>query len=401
MSSLTVSTMNTAQRNYPSNNYGRIRYPLQAAYGGYIPPYSQGTHNNNNNSNMPTDSGSSSPGGGNERLSSTNLYIRKLPPETTDKDLLGLCQEFGKIISTKAIIDTDSTKCKGYGFVDFDSPQAANLAMKALKAKGYQAQMARQQEQDPTNLYIANLPPTMGERELEQLLQTHGTVVSTRILRDNNGMSKGVGFARMDSRETCDKIIKTFNRMVIPGVKEPLNVKFADGANKKKAQARQWVERPATQSFNNYRNPNNYSNYGQNEVTTNGSIRTNMTPSPHYGSYALPTHSITSYTSPTNWMQGVQGGYLMQPAQVLPAGSHGGMLAIDPNSLLPHLTNHMGQLQLSGNSYLPAMQGSYPALYPSAQNAQILQPLSLEDSANSATLDEQHFSMYGQTTAAK
>ena len=76
----------------------------------------------------------------------------------------------------------------------------------------------QQQEQDPTNLYIANLPPTMGERELEQLLQTHGTVVSTRILRDNNGMSKGVGFARMDSRETCDKIIKTFNRMVIPGL---------------------------------------------------------------------------------------------------------------------------------------------------------------------------------------
>jgi RNA recognition motif-containing protein len=29
-----------------------------------------------------------------ERLSSTNLYIRKLPPDTTDKDLLNLCQEY-------------------------------------------------------------------------------------------------------------------------------------------------------------------------------------------------------------------------------------------------------------------------------------------------------------------
>jgi RNA recognition motif-containing protein len=73
------------------------------------------------------------------------------------------------------------------------------------------------QEQDPTNLYIANLPPNMGERELEQLLQAHGTVVSTRIMRDNGGLSKGVGFARMDSRETCEKIIQTFNRMIIPG----------------------------------------------------------------------------------------------------------------------------------------------------------------------------------------
>jgi len=31
----------------------------------------------------------------------------------------------------------------GYGFVDFDSEQAAELAVKALKAEGRQAQMAR------------------------------------------------------------------------------------------------------------------------------------------------------------------------------------------------------------------------------------------------------------------
>jgi len=31
----------------------------------------------------------------------------------------------------------------GYGFVDFDSEQAAELAVRALKAEGRQAQMAR------------------------------------------------------------------------------------------------------------------------------------------------------------------------------------------------------------------------------------------------------------------
>jgi len=31
----------------------------------------------------------------------------------------------------------------GYGFVDFDTEQAAELAVKALKAEGRQAQMAR------------------------------------------------------------------------------------------------------------------------------------------------------------------------------------------------------------------------------------------------------------------
>lgn len=54
----------------------------------------------------------------------------------------------------------------------------------------------QQQEQDPTNLYLSNLPVSMDEQELENLLKPFGQVVSTRILRDANGVSRGVGFAR-------------------------------------------------------------------------------------------------------------------------------------------------------------------------------------------------------------
>lgn len=54
----------------------------------------------------------------------------------------------------------------------------------------------QQQEQDPTNLYISNLPVSMDEQELENMLKPLGHVISTRILRDANGVSRGVGFAR-------------------------------------------------------------------------------------------------------------------------------------------------------------------------------------------------------------
>lgn len=57
----------------------------------------------------------------------------------------------------------------------------------------------QQQEQDPTNLYISNLPLSMDEQELENMLKHFGQVISTRILRDSNGGSRGVGFARSDS----------------------------------------------------------------------------------------------------------------------------------------------------------------------------------------------------------
>lgn len=96
----------------------------------------------------------------------------------------------------------------------------------------------QQQEQDPTNLYIANLPPYMAEAELEAMLAPYGTVISTRILRDGNHQPRGVGFARMDAKDKCDVIISAFNGKVILGSKEPLLVKFADGGNKKKSTSR-------------------------------------------------------------------------------------------------------------------------------------------------------------------
>lgn len=169
-----------------------------------------------------------------ETLSRTNLYIRGLAPHTTDKDLVLLCQKFGTISSTKAILDKTTNRCKGYGFVDFESPNSASAAVNELQTQGYQAQMARQAEQDPTNLYIANLPHTIKENDLENMFSQYGRVVSTRILRDPNQQSRGVGFARMDSREECEQIISAYNGRALPNSSQALVVKFADGGSSKR-----------------------------------------------------------------------------------------------------------------------------------------------------------------------
>jgi len=192
--------------------------------------------------------GGSPPGSGAGRhgdsLSRTNLYIRGLSPHTTDKDLINLCQKFGPIISTKAILDKATNRCKGYGFVDFESPTSALAAVNELQGQGIQAQMARQAEQDPTNLYIANLPHTVKESDLEQMFSPYGQVISTRILRDSNQQSRGVGFARMESREKCEQIISYFNNRPLAGSGpgsgpggQPLVVKFADGGTSRRKTA--------------------------------------------------------------------------------------------------------------------------------------------------------------------
>ncbi len=69
------------------------------------------------------------------------------------------------------------------------------------------------------------------------MLAQYGMVISTRILRNQDGQSRGVGFARMESREKCEQIIQDLNGRP-PNAADPnaqcLLVKFADSGRKPK-----------------------------------------------------------------------------------------------------------------------------------------------------------------------
>jgi len=193
-----------------------------------------------------------------QTFSQQNLYIRSLSPETTDASLYDMCIQFGTISSAKAIVDKPSKDgeqcCRGYGFVLFENPRAAALAVRVLTAQGIEASFARESQraptfppprEDPTNLYFSNLPIEFNETELEGLLAPFGQVVSSRILRNVAGISRGVGFARMASRIVCDKVIQTLDGSVVAGATELLICKFADNPTHFRAAATQFT--PAMQ----------------------------------------------------------------------------------------------------------------------------------------------------------
>jgi len=63
------------------------------------------------------------------------LYVGNLPYSTTDSDLQGLFEEFGTVESAQVIIDRDSGRSKGFGFVEMASDQEAQAAINALNGK--------------------------------------------------------------------------------------------------------------------------------------------------------------------------------------------------------------------------------------------------------------------------
>ncbi|KAI6176458.1 hypothetical protein M3Y97_00800200 [Aphelenchoides bicaudatus] len=177
-------------------------------------------------------------------LSQTNIYVRGLPPNFTSEDLKELCSKFGSIVSTKAVVEPETNRCRGYAFCDFASAQAASQALSAINAEGiYEAEMAkeirgkteRHLEQDPTNLYIANLPRDFTESSIREMLCPYGMVISTRVLRNPDGTSRCVGFARMETKQCCDQIISCYNGKKLDENGDPLVVKLADsGARRPK-----------------------------------------------------------------------------------------------------------------------------------------------------------------------
>ncbi|KAH8319155.1 hypothetical protein KR067_011243 [Drosophila pandora] len=61
-----------------------------------------------------------------------NLFIYHLPQEFTDTDLASTFLPFGNVISAKVFIDKQTSLSKCFGFVSFDNPDSAQVAIKAM-----------------------------------------------------------------------------------------------------------------------------------------------------------------------------------------------------------------------------------------------------------------------------
>jgi cold-inducible RNA-binding protein len=68
----------------------------------------------------------------------TKLFVGSLPWAVNDQELEDLFKEFGAVTSAKVIIDRDTNRSKGFGFVEFDDDAAAKTAMEALNGKDIQ-----------------------------------------------------------------------------------------------------------------------------------------------------------------------------------------------------------------------------------------------------------------------
>ncbi|KAL1817754.1 hypothetical protein ACET3Z_020328 [Daucus carota] len=157
------------------------------------------------------------------RSGTANIFIKNLDKSIDNKALQDTFSSFGTILSCKIATD-NSGQSKGYGFVQYDSEEAANTAIEKLNGmlmndkQVYVGMFLRKQDRETeisktkfNNIYVKNLSETTTEEELREIFGEHGTITSVVVMRDGDGKSKCFGFVNFDNPEDAAKAVDALN----------------------------------------------------------------------------------------------------------------------------------------------------------------------------------------------
>ncbi|XP_076924656.1 polyadenylate-binding protein 7-like, partial [Bidens hawaiensis] len=188
----------------------------------------------------------------------TNLYIKNLESDLTEEILENSFAKFGKIVSLVIARDENGLS-KGFGFVNYESPDDArkavedmnglNLGSKMLyvaraQKKAERVQILRRWYEDikkdqmmkyqGSNVYVKNIADDVTESELQQHFSQCGTITSTKLMCDDKGINKGFGFVCFSSPEEANKAVNTLHGFMFH--QKPLYVAIAQRKEERQAQ---------------------------------------------------------------------------------------------------------------------------------------------------------------------
>ncbi|KAL4559558.1 hypothetical protein LXL04_031700 [Taraxacum kok-saghyz] len=152
-----------------------------------------------------------------------NIFIKNLDKSIDNKALHDTFSTFGNILSCKIAVD-NTGQSKGYGFVQFDTEEAAQTAIDKLNGmlindkQVYVGHFLRKQERDSSlsrtkfnNVYVKNLSETTTDEDLKQTFGEYGIITSAVVMRDGDGKSKCFGFVNFENADDAANAVEVLN----------------------------------------------------------------------------------------------------------------------------------------------------------------------------------------------
>uniref|UniRef100_A0A672YYF6 Polyadenylate-binding protein 1-like n=1 Tax=Sphaeramia orbicularis TaxID=375764 RepID=A0A672YYF6_9TELE len=153
-----------------------------------------------------------------------NIFIKNLDKSIDNKALYDTFSAFGNILSCKVVCDENGSK--GYGFVHFETQEAAERAIEKMNGmllndrKVFVGRFKSRKEREAelgarakefTNVYIKNFGEDMDDEKLRELFSKYGNAMSIRVMTDDGGKSRGFGFVSFERHEDAQKAVDEMN----------------------------------------------------------------------------------------------------------------------------------------------------------------------------------------------
>ncbi|KAG1756703.1 uncharacterized protein EDB91DRAFT_1325663 [Suillus paluster] len=199
-----------------------------------------------------------------------NIFIKNLDEAIDNKALHDTFAAFGNVLSCKVATD-EHGRSKGYGFVHYETAEAADTAIKAVNGMllndkkvyvGHHiSRKERQSKLDEmkaqfTNLYIKNLDLEVTQEEFEELFNRYGNVTSAVIQVDDEGRSKGFGFVNYETHDEAQRAVDNLHDIELNGKK--LFVSRAQKKAEREEELRRSYEQAKMEKLSKYAGVNLY-----------------------------------------------------------------------------------------------------------------------------------------------
>ncbi|KAE8007998.1 hypothetical protein FH972_004548 [Carpinus fangiana] len=152
-----------------------------------------------------------------------NIFIKNLDKAIDHKALHETFSAFGNILSCKVATDSYG-QSKGYGFVQFDSDEAAQKAIDKLNGmllndkQVFVGPFLRKQERESAldkskfnNVFVKNLAESTTEEDLKNFFGEFGALTSVVVMRDMDGKSRCFGFVNFESADDAARAVEALN----------------------------------------------------------------------------------------------------------------------------------------------------------------------------------------------